>query len=889
MAEQEGESFLTRVEELRSLAQDLRRSHSPHKERQLQKRVESSTTEELLAAARGFTLFFWLLNLCEQRFIARSRQIGEPGSFMELLRRLARTGASASEVDKALRDLRATIVFTAHPTETLRWSVYQTLDRIDALFEHRIQNQDRDINGELLAEVTGLWQTSILRHRAPTPLDEVRHSIHIIENALLDALPTVWERLDAAYGEAFGKRPPENLRILSIGSWIGGDRDGNPFVTASVTSDSLRLYRAAILQHYLNSIPELIERLTVSTDRIPVANALTDSLTTDLAELPDLRQRIDSFNPAEIYRAKLNAITTRLELSLRENALAEPAGARGGYANALALRGDLEQICASLRMNHGERLIDGPLRRLCEKVDAFGFHLVRLDVRQHQGRHRAACAELIAPVEGRLEDMDADAQQSFLESILLESLPLAATDQPLSADTLEVMETLKTLQAAHRHLDTEAVGEVVISDTQSAISVLELLVLARHAGLIQLPADGPAASQIDVVPLFESIASLRRAPESMQRLYTSPAYRRQLEARGMRQQVMLGYSDSMKDGGYLAACNGLFEVQEALSAQAERYGVELNYFHGRGGTIARGGGPTHRAILAQPPGTVTGQLKLTEQGEVISNKYGSVDSAVHHLEQIASATLEASRPEFSARHSSTPRPAWRATLRQLAEDSQAAYRALVFETPGFVDVFYALTPIAELSGLRIGSRPARRTSSRRIEDLRAIPWIFAWMQARLLLPSWYGVGFACERLEAEMGKEQAKKRLRAMYEGWPFFRTVVDNLRQVLAKVDSQLAANYATLASEVPETAGVFSRIEDELDSTLKAVLRTASERKLLAHDPLLRQSLELRAPYLDSLSHVQVELLRRKRAAHSPDPNVDAAIHVSINGIAAGLRNTG
>ncbi len=678
---------------------------------------------------------------------------------------------------------------------------------------------------------------------------------------------------------------------------MGGDRDGNPFVTAEVTAEARRLYRAAILEHYHQALDPLIAVLTISDRRRPVSAALDASIDRDLEALPELRARFEGRNASERYRLKLNAIAVRIEQTIEEERSGRPHGALGGYGAVSDMRADLELVRDSLIENGTPRLAGGRLRQLIDQLDVFGFDFVSLDIRQNQSKHRIARSELICPVEGRLDDLSVDAQQRFLEDVVLAEDTVPVPESGLSGDAQEVMDTLRYVASLPVPEEGRAIRDLVISDTEGAVTVLELLALCRQVGLVRKAGNQRVESDVNIVPLFESIGSLRGARASMKRLYRSPAYRQQLEACGMRQQVMIGYSDSMKDGGYLAACAALEQVQRELAAQARDEGVSLEFFHGRGGTIARGGGPTHRAILAQPAGTVDGRIKLTEQGEVIASKYGTVEAARHHLELILSATLEASLAEDLPAGAKEPPASWREALACLADGSRDAYRALVYETDGFVDAFYAMTPIEQISALNLGSRPAKRTTTREIGNLRAIPWTFSWNQTRILLPSWYGAGSGvAEFLSAHpQGRDKALARLRTMYKRWPYFRSVFDNLEQVLAKTDLHIGARYAKLAKDVACSSEVFSRIEDEFARTLRAVRDVTGEKQLLARDPSLRGALDERTPILDALSYLQVELLERKRTGRGIDPGTDdatrveRAIHLTINGVAAGLRNTG
>jgi phosphoenolpyruvate carboxylase len=686
-------------------------------------------------------------------------------------------------------------------------------------------------------------------------------------------------------------------RSLRIGSWMGGDRDGNPSVTAEVTREALRSYREAILEHYRDRIQILIERLTISDRRIPTSETLDASIERDFATLPELRERVDGRNTSERYRIKLNAIMIRIEATLEEERRSAEQGTLGGYANVRAMSADLELIRDSLNENGASRMAGGALAKLIEELDVFGFDFVSLDIRQNQSKHRQARSELICPVDGPLEALPLSKQRAFLEEVILSDDTISIPDSGLSGDAQEVMDTLRFVSSLPLPPEGRSTRDLVISDTENAVPVLELLALCRQVGLVRPSGPSGFESDVNIVPLFESIGSLRGAAVSMDRLYRSSAYRRQLEARGMRQQVMLGYSDSMKDGGYLAACAVLEQVQRELAEQAEKEGVRLEFFHGRGGTIARGGGPTHRAILAQPNGTVNGRIKLTEQGEVIASKYGTRSSAAYHLELMLAATLEASIGSGSSASAKEPASAWRKTLVALAAASSQAYRDLVYETDGFVDVFYAMTPIEEISALNLGSRPAKRMDSRAIGHLRAIPWTFSWNQARILLPSWYGAGsgFSAFCDGHPGGRDKALGRLQAMYRRWPYFRAVIDNLEQVLAKTDLHIGARYAELASDTPGAAEVFLRIEKEFQRTLRAIRDISGERVLLARDPALREAIDHRNPYLDVLSYLQVELLERKRTGRGLEAEGDdlsrleRAIHITINGIAAGLRNTG
>ena len=908
ITEQDGPAFAKRIGEIRTLTERLRARYASADEKKLLRKLRGMNARDLREVARAFTLLFWLLNLAEERYTAALRGEKEGDAFRSLFTRAHEAGLPLEQLTERIGALRATIVLTAHPTEALRWSLRETLRRIDDLLtrrEHARGAEREDVEHEILGEITGLWLSTTLRTRKPTPVDEVRYAIHVLQDVLVRAVPQTTRRmltvLRDVYGESDATTSAEVAhaahRSIQVGSWMGGDRDGNPFVTATVTADARRRYRAAILEHYRDSLTPLIEQLTVSDRRTPVSDDLEKSIRRDLRALPELRARVEARNTSERYRVKLNAIAVRLEQTKAEERAEQAPGTSGGYATPGAMQNDLELVRRSLVENGAGRLASGALARLIEEVDVFGFDFVSLDVRQNQSKHSQARSELICPVDGPLEDLSLDDQQAFLEDVVLARNAVGIPEEGLSADAQEVIDTLRFVASVPISSEGPAIRDLVISNTENAVPVLELLALCRQVGLVRLKARGRLESDVNIVPLFESIDSLRGALASMARLYRSPAYRRQLEARGMHQQVMLGYSDSMKDGGYLSACAALEVAQRELAAQARDEGVTLEFFHGRGGTIARGGGPSHRAILAQPTGTVDGRIKLTEQGEIIASKYGTEEAATHHLELLVAATLESSLGEAMPGRAKEPPESWRRSLAELAQGSRDAYRALVYETEGFVDAFYAMTPIEQISALNLGSRPAKRTATREIDNLRAIPWTFSWNQTRILLPSWYGAGSGVESFCAShpKGRTKALSQLRTMYRRWPYFRTVFDNLEQVLAKADLHIGARYARLAKDVPGAADVFLQIEKEFQRTLRAVRDVTGESRLLARDPALREALDLRTPYLDILSYLQVELLERKLTGRGIDPRTDdadrveRAIHLTINGIAAGLRNTG
>ncbi len=889
--EQEGRSRFRRAETLRRATEDLRRRYDSEKEQALQRELRALPAEDLDFLARSFLLFMHLVNVCEVREEVRAHP-EQPGFYARRsFQQLREEGIAGVVLRRALRELSATVVLTAHPTDATRWTVHSALHRIEGWIERTQSRHLSDLERQrareqLLRETTALWQTAFIPHRKPTPIDEVRHAVHRLEGSIFTAVPQVAQVWDRAWREVFEEEPPRVGPILRLGSWIGGDRDGNPFVTATVTTEALRLYRQAVLTAYSRRLPELVEVLTSSHSQVPVSAALQQHVQDALERSQSLRNRVEGRNPDEVYRTMVNLVTLRLAGNLRENDALGPPGEFGGYAGSEEFRRDLDLMDRSLRENLGERLAGGELSSLRVAAEAFGFEFVSLDVRQHEARHRHAVSELFCPVEGPFESLPLERRQEFLEHLALMEADELPPDELLSADAREVIETLRGIGEAFDR-GHDAICDLVVSNAEDSSAVLELLVLARHAGLIRRLPEGRFESRVNLVPLFESVDALERSADSMERLYESPAYREQLEARGSRQQIMLGYSDSAKDGGYLAAAFALQLAQWKLARQAREHGVQLEFFHGRGGAIGRGGGPTHRAILSQPPGTVSGRIKVTEQGEVIATKYGSVAQACHHLERFLVATFEASLAMERETGHRPPKRIWIRAMEELAEESRAAYRSLVYETPGFVDFFQLATPIDAISRLRIGSRPARRVSSGRIEDLRAIPWTFAWNQSRLLLSGWYGAGTAFAAYTSKPGNRRSPS-LKQIYQGWPFFRNVIDNLEQVLAKVDLHIAERYAAMAGEASDAKALMNRIRREYRLAVRGVRAAKETPRLLARDPGLRRSLSLRMPYLDALSYLQLELLRRSREG-MPDDRLADALQLTIGGVAAGLRNTG
>ena len=902
--EQEGQEVFALEEEIRALSKAWRAGDGLA-QGSIAARV-SLLVEDLprtLAVLKAFTTYFQLVNLAEERqrvhilrqraAEAHERAVPMAETMAHAVRRLHVEGFGAQEVRLLLREFTIMPVFTAHPTEAKRRTmlfklktiaaILNDLDLVDLLPVER-EEKIRQLRENLVL----LWQSDEMRDRPPTVMDEVRNGLYYFENTLFDLVPRFYRELERALAEEYPGEEFELQPFLRYGSWVGGDRDGNPFVTLQVTEEALRAQKDLILELYARTVETLYDHLSSAETRVGFSDAFWESLRRDFELVPaNEREVLDRFEQ-EPYRQKLIMMFRRLAATRTANQHAwhEQATDRRAYGHAQEFLADLRIIRDSLLQNKGERVARGRLSELIRAVDVFGFHLATLDVRQHAERHRRAIAEVLERygLTRRYEAMPEQDRVALLSREINSKRPLTA-QLDFSEATNETVGLLRLIRRAHQAVGHEAVQTYVISMTTQVSNVLEVLLLARDAGLY---------GKIDVAPLFETIEDLRTAPKIMARLFENGVYRQHLALRGNRQQIMIGYSDSNKDGGYLMANWMLFCAQSDLAKVCDEAGVKMMLFHGRGGTLGRGGGPANRAILAQPSESVRGCIKVTEQGEVISSHYSNPDIAHRHLEQLVSAVLLTSgkRPQHAERQN------WFAAMDALSELAFAKYRTLVGK-PSFLRYFHEATPIDHISLLNIGSRPARRKTSTAIADLRAIPWVFAWTQSRVNLASWYGVGTALEQWVQEGGgtqsnggdtAEQRMDRLRAMYERWLFFRTVLDNVQVGLSKGDMQIASLYAAL-TDAETCAAVFDDILDEYKRTECMILAVTGYAELLEGEVWLQRSIKLRNPYVDPMNYIQVALLERLR--HQPDaPNAGElrnAVLLSVNGVAAGLQNTG
>ncbi|HVS39278.1 MAG TPA: phosphoenolpyruvate carboxylase [Gemmataceae bacterium] len=892
-----GEEAFALEEEVRAAAKELRANHSVEEARRLRDRLDGLDLPSLRTLIRAFSIYFDLTNLAEQQARVRALRLRAaqlaPRPLDEspkaALRQLRERGVSAGHVECLLRQALICPVFTAHPSEARRRTVLENLEAIaqhlDRLEYARLTQRDRDAAVAAVADVVEtFWLTDTVRRRRPTVLDEVRQGLEVAASALFDVTPRIYRELESALQAVYPEHSWRVPSFLRFGSWIGGDRDGHPHVTHSVTANAIRVHQETALRRYVELVTELGRQLSHSQRFVLPGEAFRASLARDGELLPELVHKDD-----EPYRGKCRFIAARLRLTLAYLEGLEPRWTAeeqrppaGVYMGRQGLLDDLTVIADDLRRLGATTAASGLIHDLIRLVDAFGTHLLTLDVRQHSQRHGQAIEEILAwaGVAPRYSKMSANERFDCLVRELQQTRPLIPTHPPFSAETREVVETLRTIAAVLDQQCPDAVDTYIISGASEAAHLLEVLLLAREARLFR-PADG--VSRLHIVPLFETLESLKSAPAILQRLLMLPIYRKHLQLRGDLQEVMIGYSDSNKESGPLQSAWALYRAQAAAAEVGRRTGVAMQIFHGRGGAIGRGGGPANHAILAQPPGSVAGRLRITEQGEMIADRYGHHAIAERHLGQLLNAVLRCS---FVA-DDEPLEPGWELILDRLAERAHRLYRELVYETPEFLTYFEQATPLAEVSQLKIASRPARRGASAGIEELRAIPWVFSWMQSRHTLPGWYGIGGAIMEHLGE--RPEDREVLHTMYQRWPFWTTLIDNAQMILAKADLTIARLYADQAEDQALANRIFDRIAAEYDRTVDVILQITGQSALLERAPVLRNSIQRRNPYVDPLSFIQLVLLKRLRAGAEPREEVLTAVLESVNGVASGLKNTG
>lgn len=890
--DQQGEAVFGVVERIRQTSIRFHRSEDDAARRELEATLNSLSRAQAVHVIRAYTFFSHLANIAEdQHHIRRTRahaltaSAPREGTMAHALERARDAGISRGRLEGFFASAHVAPVLTAHPTEVRRKSMIDREMEVAELLAEgdrtALTPEEQALSEEALRRaVLTLWQTNLLRGTRLAVLDEVANGISYYDYTFLSELPRFYATVEDTLASAYpGWAGAELASFLRMGSWIGGDRDGNPFVTEEVLRQALRMQSNRALRFYLSELHLLGAELSLDGRLVGVSD--------ELAALAERSPDPSQTRRNEPYRRAISGIYARLAATAwaldRFEAPHPAVGEAPPYPDVGGLIADLAVLNRSLAANGSTTLARGRLKTLRRAVDVFGFHLAGIDLRQNADVHERTIAELfeVASPGTGYAGLSEDRRTELLLAELATSRPVTSPFEPYSAQTASELAIVRAAAEAHKKYGTWAVPNYVISQANSPSDVLEVALLLKEAGLLR-PREG--LLDVNIVPLFETIGDLRNCGRVMDELLALPHYARLIESRGRMQEVMLGYSDSNKDGGFLTSGWELYKAEIALIDVFRRHGIRLRLFHGRGGSVGRGGGPSYQAILAQPGGAVQGAIRITEQGEVIASKYSNPEVGRRNLEILAAATLEATLLQPSE---AAPRPEYLAAMEELSAHAYGAYRDLVYETEGFERFFWESTVIGEIAKLNIGSRPASRKSSTRIEDLRAIPWVFSWAQCRLMLPGWYGFGAAVKAWTAAR-PDDGMAVLKAMYREWPFFEGLLSNMDMVLAKSDIAIASRYAELVTDRSLRESIFSRLRCEWQDTIEALHAIMEQETLLQSNPLLARSIRHRFPYLDPLNHMQLELLKRYRQGDF-DETVVQGIHLTINGIAAGLRNSG
>jgi phosphoenolpyruvate carboxylase len=862
--ELEGHEAFDLVERVRANAKD-RREAAQGASDHLAGLIAGTSLEDKRMLIRAFGNYLQLLNIAEDQHRVRTlrrREVerGVSESVQHAIQDLSQH-LSADEMRAALEKVRVRLVLTAHPSEAKRQEVLIKLrDIAEMLAQRELENvlprEQRRIDDDMIRRVEQLWQTRPTRSTKATVADEVEYGLYFITSSIMDVVVHLYDELqhwlESAYpGEDWSELPP----VLRFASWMGSDRDGNPNVTPEVTLQTMARLREAARQVYMMDVAYMRDRLTQTVDSVP------DDL---LETWPELAHNGSTSYAGEFFRQVMDVIYHRLESDQ--------------YPTSQSLLDDLRQVRDALLRNGSQHSVGGTLGWLIRKVQLFGLHLVPLDIREDARLHAVALAEMFAHygLETDFNSLDESRKQELLTHEIINQRPFFPVDPSFSEGTNHIIATWRMIATAHRQYGRVVIDTFIASMSQNASDVLTMLLFADEVGI---------NGDIDVVPLFETVDDLRAAPEVMATLFTNPAYRQHLERRQMRQQIMIGYSDSNKDGGYIASNWSLYRAQEALAQLCQEQSVVLELFHGRGGSIGRGGGPTNHAIRAQPPGSLHGPIKITEQGEVIAYRYSNPFVAWRHLGQVMHAVLTAvATPPHNG-----VQPDWMAAMDMLTEISRVEYRNFVYETPGFLTYWQQATPINELANMPIGSRPVKRKKGG-FESIRAIPWVFSWMQSRAIIPSWYGMGYALHQF-CEAGPERLAL-LQAMYNEWPFFHALIENVELDVLKADMDIVALYAGLVEDANLRDAILGRIQDEHNRTCEYICRITGQANLLDGKPVIQRSIQRRNPYVDPLNFIQVELLRELRSLEAGTDRYRAVLSevlATVSGIAAGMKTTG
>lgn len=889
---QGGTELLDKVEKIRIMSKKLRTQFDQETYDQLKAEITKLNSPMRKQIIRAFSVYFHLINAAEQNHRIRRRreyQLQEdnsvqPASIESAILSLKENQISAEIIQNVLNTLSLELVITAHPTEATKRSILEIQKRIADLLKNRdnplLSKKDRKkLDESLFNEVTVLWQTDELRLRKPTVIDEVRNGLYYFDQTLFDVLPDIHQDVEDSLEENYPEQDWKVPHFLRFGSWIGGDRDGNPNVTPEVTWETLHKQRRLVIKKYKVALVELMKRFSQSISRVPISQELQLSVQQEESTFlsDDKKWPVE----AEIYRRKFAVMIERLK---------QVGKSEVGYRSADELLTDLYIIQSSLCQHQPAEHELKMFKKLIRQVQLFGFHLATLDIRNHSGEHMAAIAEILRKV-GIAEDyaeLTENEKVTILQNILNDPRPVLLFHKDYSDETQEMINTFQMIKKAHEEFGKRSISVYLVSMTQSPSDLLEVLVLAKEAGLYRLHPDGTVNSHLNVAPLLETIDDLTAGSEIMETLFQMPVYRNHLRKMEDQQEIMLGYSDGSKDGGTLTANWKLYKAQLEIHEMAKNYQIGLKFFHGRGGSLGRGGGPLNRSILSQPAETLGEGVKITEQGEVLSSRYLLEDIAYRSLEQATSTLLQAAAhilKESEQGHYRDER--WVQAIEDISDVSLRKYQALVFEDPDFITYFNQATPLKELAELNIGSRPMSRKNSGSFENLRAIPWVFAWTQSRQLFPAWYAAGTGLASFASK--SPENVKLLQEMYAQWPFFHSTIDNLQMALMKADITTAKEYTTLVEDKVIAERIFTNIVEEYNRTKQILLTITGDVELLDHAPNIKESVYRRNPYVDPLNFLQVELIKELRNTEDPDDELITQVLLTISGVAAGLRNTG
>lgn len=898
LVQQGGKELLDIVEDIREKSKSLRAEFDLELFNDFKNTIKNLEPGVRHQVIRAFAIYFQLVNIAEQNHRVRrkrdyERSAGEqiqPGSIESIIVHLKEQNVPYDEVQEILNEISLELVMTAHPTEAMRRAVLDIHHRIAQdmmqLDNPTLTLKERDLLREkLFNEVMILWQTDELRDRKPTVIDEVRNGLYYFDETLFDVLPEVYNELERCLRKYYPNHDWHVPSFLRFGSWIGGDRDGNPNVTANFTWQTFKMHRELVINKYKESLVNLRDKLSFSSNIVEVPDELWASIERDKQHIK-LQSKDVWRNETEPYRIKLSYMIEKIQNTASDEHVNEYAK----YASVDEFIEELKLLDRSLRNHYADHVADFYLQRLIRQAELFGFHLATLDIRQHSKEHEYALNEILAKsgITPSYSELSEDEKIDLLHELLNDPRPLVSANyMEYTESTQECLNVFRVIARAQKEFGPQCVESYLISMTQGVSDLLEVAVLSKEFGLHRKKYMGLS---IQPVPLFETIDDLHAAPKIMERLFSLPAYREALKDRNDLQEIMLGYSDSSKDGGAITANWELRVALKEITKTANKFGVKLKFFHGRGGALGRGGMPLNRSILVQPPETIGGGIKITEQGEVLSSRYSLQGIAYRSLEQAASALIEAA---LTARRNDAEvekEAEWEAIIESISQTAMKKYQDLIFRDPDFLTFFKQATPLEEISELNIGSRPSKRRNSDSFEDLRAIPWVFSWTQSRYLLPAWYAAGTAFQAFYDN--KEEHMQVLREMYQKWSFFRSLIDSLQMALAKADLLIAEEYSKMVKDPSIGKRIFKLVEEEYNLTEKLLLEITGQNEILDNVPVIQESVRLRNPYVDPLSYLQVQLLielRKKREAGEDDAELLREVLLTMNGIAAGLRNTG